>query len=588
MTTAYFAPRARVDISGVTLAADVSRHVLSVRYDNNVELADMFTVVLDNTDNRFTDAPLFEPGKELELHLGYGDEPAPMMLGEIASIEPSFPQSGAPTLTVSGYDRSYRLRHDVPDRPAFLFTNDSLMATQIALEAGLIPVVDPSPFPPKTSLPRTAPDMAILKERALANSFEVYVHWDKLYFRLPRPPAEATALEWGRNLSSFAPRLSHAGLAGIQVVRGYNEDLALSIVGVMTTTALDLDSIIERLGEAGVGALAALGRRVVGRQSVKSPVDAVALAKALLQDILDGMYEANGSCIGLPELRAGTFVEVTGVGRRFSGRYRLNKVTHTLDSSGYRTDFEVTQRAGASLLSLLRRTTVDDPPPNKRPPIDGVVVATVRTVDPLLYTVGVHLPDTPDTDVVPVRCTLLTGSGRGGDFLPEIGDQVLLAFADGDVTEGHVLGTVWRAADAKPGSMHLRSRTGHAVTLDDAAQKITVEHPTGASVTIAADGSVAVAAKAGLTLSTDAGGITLVAKAGGITLDATEGDISLTSKAGTVAVRAAQDVTVASRSGKVALTAPTSGVTVDAKPADVTIGANNVEVSVTGTMEVRG
>ena len=144
MTTGYFAPRARVDIGGVTLAEDVTQHLLSVRYDNDVELADMFSVVLDNTENRFTDSPLFEPGKQVELYLGYGDDPQPMMLGEIASIEPSFPQSGAPTITVSGYDRSYRLRHDVPDRPAFLFTNDSLIAAQVAVEAGLIPIVDPS------------------------------------------------------------------------------------------------------------------------------------------------------------------------------------------------------------------------------------------------------------------------------------------------------------------------------------------------------------------------------------------------------------------------------------------------------------
>ncbi|MDT0353133.1 phage baseplate assembly protein V [Pseudonocardia charpentierae] len=559
MTTAFFAPRARIDISGVTLAADVSRHVLSVRYDNDVELADMFTIVLDNAGNRFTDSPLFAPGKDVELHMGYGDDLHPMMLGEIAAIEPSFPQSGAQTITVSGYDRSQRLRHSVPDRPAFLFTNDSLMATQVALEAGLIPIVDPSPFPPEEALPRTAPDMTILKERAYANYFEVFVRWDKLFFRFPRPQTEMVELEWGRNLSSFSPRLSYAGLAGVQIVRGYNADLAQNIVGVMAAATLDLDDVLERLGEAGIATLARLGARTISTGKVTSPIDALALAKAMLQQILDGMYEASGSCIGLPALLAGQFIEVSGVGKRFSGRYRLSRVSHTLDASGYRTDFDVTQRAEASVLGLLRKATFDTPSPHKREPIHGVVVGTVRAVDPILYKLWVNLPNTPPTDQVKVSCaTFMAGDGRGAYFLPEIGDQVLLAFVDGEITRGYALGCLWRAGPKPaqlPGVQRLRSRAGHTITLDDNQRTIAVEHPGGAAITMAADGSVKVTA--GLT-------------GGDLTFEAPAGDIAFTSLAGTVNLQAAKDVTVGA-TGRVTVTAGT----------DVTVGASGGGVSVT-------
>jgi phage baseplate assembly protein V len=474
---------------------------------------------------------VFVPGKTLELHMGYGDDLAPMMLGEITALEPSFPQSGAPTLTVRAYDRSHRLRHDVPDRPAFRFMNDSLIATQIALESGLVPVVDPSPFPPHAALPRTAPDMAILKERAADNAFEVFVWWDRLYFRFPRPQLQAVALEWGRTLSSFAPRFSHAGMAGIQVVRGYNEDLALQIVGVLTTAALDLDDLLERVGEAGVATLAALGRRVVARHSISSPLDAAALARAMLQDILDGLYEASGSCIGMPELRAGTTVEVTGVGKRFSGRYRLTKVSHTLDHEGYRTEFEVNQRASASVLGLVRKAT-DGPPPHRRATIDGVVVGQVRLVDTLQYKVQVQLPDLAEGDLLTVSCTsFMAGSGRGACFLPEIGDQVVVAFAGGDIAHGYVLGCLYSLADTKPalqpGLQRIRSRTGHTISLDDVGGAITVEHPLGSSVTLAADGSVSVSATNGLTLAATTGDITLAAHTGTIALQALSVDVKV-------------------------------------------------------------
>ncbi|MEV4319587.1 phage baseplate assembly protein V [Actinocrispum sp. NPDC049592] len=501
-----YAPRAEVRISGVTLAADVSRRVCSVRYDNNLELADMFTVVLDNADNAFTDSPLFELGKNVEIHLGYGDELEPMMLGEIASIEPSFPESGAPTLTISGYDKSQRMRHDMPDRPSFRFTNDAAVAAQIALENGLIPIVDPSPFF-HTILPQTSTDMALLKERAAANFFDVYVWWDKLFFRFPRPQTEAVVLEWGTNLSSFQPRVSNAGLAGIQVVRGYNEDLAQSIVGVMTTAALDLDSIVERLGEAALGALTALGRRVVRGRPIKSPVDAFALAKAILQELLDGMYEAHGSCIGIPALRANTFVSVRGVGKRFSGLYRLKQVTHVLDGRGYRTQFEVTQRAGSSLLQLLRKATVETPPPNRPEPFPGVAVGEVMFTDPLQYKVGVHFPWFSDlTDLITASCTtMMAGAGSGAFFLPQPGDKVLVAFEHGSLAHPFVIGSLWSVTEPKPvigvpglnTVRKIKTPGGHTITLDDtpAAEKIVIEHIAGSSITFTPFGDIEITAK---------------------------------------------------------------------------------------------
>ncbi|MGN9907817.1 phage baseplate assembly protein V [Phytohabitans sp. LJ34] len=503
--TAGLAPRARIVVSGVTLAAEVSRHVLSVQYDNNLDLADMFTIVLDNAGNRFTDSPLFDLGKSVEIHLGYGDDLHPMMLGEITALQPSFPQSGAPTLTVSGYDRSHRLRHDVPDRPAFKFMNDSMIAAQIAVEAGLIPVVDPSLFF-HTKLRQTGTDMALLKERARANFFEVYVWWDRLYFRLPRPQAGELVLEWGRNLTSFNPRLSSAALAGIQVVRGYNEELAQTIVGVMTGATVDLDAVVERLGGTALDMLLGLGRRVVRDKPVKSPVDAFALAKSILQEILEGMYEASGSCPGLPDLRADQTVAVRGVGRRFSGGYRLRRVTHTLDGGGYRTDFEVTQRAASSLLQLVRRSVVDQPSPNRPEPSPGVAIGTVESVNPLTYQAEVAFPWFSDSgETTTAACaTPMAGAGSGAFFLPDPGDQVVVAFEQGDFGRPVVIGSLWDQLRGKPVTTldgtnsirRIRTKAGHTITLDDstAAEQIVIEDRAGSTVTLAADGTVSITA----------------------------------------------------------------------------------------------
>jgi len=44
--------------------------------------------------------------------------------------------------------------------------------------------------------------------------------------------------------------------------------------------------------------------------------------------------------IGLPELKIGTKVILTGLGSKFNHTYQVEKVVHSLDNCGYRTKFE--------------------------------------------------------------------------------------------------------------------------------------------------------------------------------------------------------------------------------------------------------
>src|SRR5262245_724252 len=134
MTPDYYAPRFEVRVSGVTLAAGVTNQVLRVRDDSDLHIADMFSGVLRNADNRFLDSALFDVGKSVEIHMGYGNDLRPMMLGEITALEPNFPESGPPTLTVSGYDKSHRMQHNQPEPRSYRYVNDSAIAALIAVE----------------------------------------------------------------------------------------------------------------------------------------------------------------------------------------------------------------------------------------------------------------------------------------------------------------------------------------------------------------------------------------------------------------------------------------------------------------------
>jgi len=532
----YYAPDFDVKIAGLTLAADVRNAVIDLTYDNNLDTADMFTLRLNNADLQFTDSPLFDVGKTVEIYMGYADELEPMMLGEITAISPSFPQGGAPTISITGYDKSHRMRHNSPSRFTFKYMNDSLIAAQIAAENLLIPVIDPAPMPPRESVQQTSSDWALLKELADRNFFRVYVYWDKLYFRFPRPQTEMVTLEWGKNLCSFNPRLSTSAQFGIQIIRGYDYKLAQKIVAILPAVSLgsDLDSLTERLGSSFIDQLVQFGRNVIRDQPVDNFIDATILAKSILKQILEGLYEGSGSCIGLPKLRAGDTVNVVGVGKRFSGNYTLSKVTHTINESGYQTSFEVTQRFSTDLLQLLRKEISETPSPNRQEPSSGVVIGKVENnVDPEgLGRVQLSFPHLSDVNLSNWAriATLMAGGGLadswGTYFLPDIGDEVLVVFEQGNINQPIVIGSLWNGLSRPPEKnlglnekKVIKTRSGHTITFNDMTglEEIMIKHKIGSSIKLSSTGEISIDALTNLNLKA----------AGDIILDATNVNVTV-------------------------------------------------------------
>ena len=64
------------------------------------------------------------------------------------------------------------------------------------------------------------------------------------------------------------------------------------------------------------------------------------LGRATLARINNELVKATGSIVGLPDLRAGSQLQLSGLGLRFNGRYFVTATTHTIGTSGYVTQFE--------------------------------------------------------------------------------------------------------------------------------------------------------------------------------------------------------------------------------------------------------
>lgn len=87
--------------------------------------------------------------------------------------------------------------------------------------------------------------------------------------------------------------------------------------------------------------------------------------------------------------------------------------------------------------------------------------------------------------------TIMTGNGRGSWFMPEVGDEALVAFEHEDAEHPFVLGFLWNGKDKPPDtSSHkrlLKSVKGHTILLDDTDGSEKIEVTTGGGLKITMD-----------------------------------------------------------------------------------------------------
>jgi uncharacterized protein involved in type VI secretion and phage assembly len=86
----------------------------------------------------------------------------------------------------------------------------------------------------------------------------------------------------------------------------------------------------------------------------------------------------------------------------------------------------------------------------------------------------------------------LSGPSRGIFVIPQVDDEVLVAFHHGDLREPYVLGGVWNGQDRPPAQapidamnkILIKTPKGHEIEIDDLQQKITITTLTRQSVVV--------------------------------------------------------------------------------------------------------
>jgi phage protein D len=521
-----------IKIDGAPASEDVTGHLTDAVIDHSLHLPSMFTFRLHNPNMKWLDDETFREGKKIEIEAG--DPPVKLLSGKIAALEPELDQA-SPALIVRGYDLSHKLYRG-RKRRSFNNVTDADLARTLAQESGLRPgqIDDPPGAPYDYVYQNNQTNAEFLLERARRLGFEFYVEEDALHFHKPAPTGQAVRLAWGETLRNFRARLSTAEQVNEVEVRGWDPDKKTKIEGRATTgngapqigiSQPGADIAKNTWGEAKIA---------IVNQFVRSPSEADTLAQAALDELASSFVEAEGLCDGNPAVVPGKQVEIQGVGNRFNGQYYVTQVIHEWNKDqGMFTRFVISGRRDRDILSIVEESS-------SRKHIPGVVVGLVsNNKDPNgSGRIRVKFPWLADNDesAWAPMATPMTGNGRGFMFIPEVDDEVLVAFEHGDIDRPYILGCLWNGMDKPPLDVNdavggdglvnkriIKSRSGHIILIEDTqgnetisivdktgSNKIVLHSPDNSleikvqgNLTIEAQGSVKISALAGVEMSSD-------------------------------------------------------------------------------------
>jgi phage protein D/phage baseplate assembly protein gpV len=450
---------------------------------------------------------------------------------------------GHTRITVDAYDASYRLGRATKVATHVESTYADAIS-QIAQDYGLQSEISGLPTTVFETLQQYGTPQQFIGRIVRATGCEWTVTGKKLIVR-PRTAMQAEVeLTAGEALMSFQARYTASEESASVELRGWDPVQQQEIVGTATQptvgTATSLVDASKTKAEPG-DAVA----------WTRTPVDAshaTAMATALRQRMDDSRITGRGETDCDPRLVPGSKVRIKNLGSSFSGTYRVAEVEHLLAPGNPTvTRFTVGASEPTSLVDLLG----ESPAPSSEHFLGGVTVGVVTNLaDPKEHhRVKLKLPYlTASEETGWARVLQLgAGNGRGWWLHPDVGDEVIVAFENGDPRLPVVIGGVWSSANAQPTTAALvsnklqnRSFTSakkHVLNFDDGdASAIEIKHgETNTLIRFHKDSGVLVDA-----VDQD---LELKNKQGSIKLAKSTGDITMETK-GKLTIKATQDVTI--------------------------------------------
>ncbi|MGH9125325.1 MAG: VgrG-related protein [Acidimicrobiales bacterium] len=396
---------------------------------------------------------------------------------EVTSISAEQREAANPQLVVVGHDKSHRM-----GRPTVVTTYQQMaysdVVSKVVSSYGLTAATDSTQLKLEYLL-QVDSDLGLVTEMARRAGFDWWVEGKTFNFK--KPAAGTTVnLTLHQDLRSFSVRAS-GHYPDEFTVDGWDRKQQAQVTATAQTSSAAIKA------SSNVATLVASPKGKFGQAKVltagiaaSNQDEATQLSVALAQRAASSAVTARGVADGSSQIKPGVTVKVTDAGP-LSGTYPVTKVEHVYSTgTAYLTKFVAGDRRPTSLVDMLAAPSAA---PTAATAHAGLVVGEVTNInDPnQAGRVKVRYPGLSSTDESAWARLLAVGGGssRGTVFIPEVGDEVLVAFEGGDPRQPVVLGGLygdksaipaWAVQDGKVTARGITSRLGHVMTLSDGSK----------------------------------------------------------------------------------------------------------------------
>jgi phage baseplate assembly protein gpV len=582
--TSAIALSPQVTLGGSPLGATWQASLMELRVELALNVAGRATL-------RFADPgyALLQSGTvSLGATLGVSDPAGTKLFtGTVTAIGSEQREGEQPELVVVAHDKSYKLGLSSRVK-TWNKVSVSTVVGGLASANGLSSTVGSSATATTLEyLLQVDTDLGLLGELARRAGADWWVEGTTVYFGKPSEMTESRVtvpLTLGDGLYSFSARVvpapNQVNVSGWDTV---NQQTVTGEAGSASNGVLATSTLAGMSNAAGNFVTAAVGARTA--------TEATTLSQALFDLRAAAAVEASGTAAGNAKMAPGGTVTVSGAGP-LSGAYPLTAVEHVYrPRRGFVTRFRSGDRRPEGLIGAGRgdggRLT------GSIIGHHGVTAGVVTNInDPTSYgRVKVRFPGMSSTQESAWARVVAMGGGttRGNVFIPEVDDEVLVAFEDGDTRTPVVIGGLYGSKATMPattltgGKVQKRalvSRLGHSVFFLDGTA--TDEKAIGFQL---ADKQNAIHLGADKTTVTVKQGNQLSVTVGSTTITVAQGTGAISIKAPTVKIQATQQIQLSAPKIAIAsdgtLTLSGQGV-VSVTGASVKVQAQAV-VGITGT-----
>lgn len=374
----------------------IKKFIDTVEFEDNADQFDKLTINFSaqvddfggGEINSLIDSRLFAEGHVIEVQMGYGNSLFTVGAAIIVKVDPDFPDSGPPTLVITGYDLLYRASRRVPrGGVSYAKFRDSQIASIIGSRNGFdIDTKDPSSFSGIRKVPgvndrvqkRGTNDYVFLKKVAEINGFDLFSKFDakrKKFALFFQPPPTKNNREvytfvynqgdlgYNDTLLSFKPNLDASDQAtDFEVFVLQNKETSSTTHKPIERLTVEENNKFaagkdRRFTGGNIGtnggkktansdgisvAFKAFGRSFAfpPHRRFKSEADANKAIKEFIKRQKENFITGEGKLIGKEVIQSRQIHKLEGISEQFSGKYFFTQVKHTMSrSDGYKTTF---------------------------------------------------------------------------------------------------------------------------------------------------------------------------------------------------------------------------------------------------------